>query len=191
MLEKIKAFIPYNEQEEKDKEEIIKRLKLDSDIYTRNSNAHFTASSWIVNQDHTKILLAYHNIYDSYAWLGGHADGETDLLKVAFKEVKEESSLENIKVLTPDIFSLEILTVDGHVKKGEYVSSHLHLNVTYLFEANDQDTIHIKEDENSSIGWFPIDSIKDVSKEPWFIEHIYSKLNEKVKLYDQEINSKR
>ena len=96
-----------------------------------------TASAWVVNKDRSKILLAYHNIYDSWAWLGGHADGEKDLLKVALKEVAEESGVKNIKPVSEDILSVEILTVDGHEKKGVYVPSHLHLNVTYLIEADD------------------------------------------------------
>lgn len=96
-----------------------------------------TASAWVVNKDRSKILLAYHNIYDSWAWLGGHADGEKDLLKVVLKEVAEESGVKNIKPVSEDILSVEILTVDGHEKKGVYVPSHLHLNVTYLIEADD------------------------------------------------------
>ena len=189
IIQDIEKFIPYNEQEEKDKEEILRRLKNNEKLLTRdNKSAHLTASAWILNQDHNKVLMAYHNLYDSWAWLGGHADGESDLLKVCIKEVKEESHIKDIKVLTPDIFSLEILTVDGHIKKGEYVSSHLHLNVTYLLEANDQQTLSIKEDENSNIGWFLLDDTLKASSEPWFVDNIYSKLNEKVKLYDQKIN---
>ncbi|WP_281678579.1 NUDIX hydrolase [Eggerthia catenaformis] len=189
IIQDIEKFIPYNEQEEKDKEEILRRLKNNEKLLTRdNKSAHLTASAWVLNQDHNKVLMAYHNLYDSWAWLGGHADGESDLLKVCIKEVKEESHIKDIKVLTPDIFSLEILTVDGHIKKGEYVSSHLHLNVTYLLEANDQQTLSIKEDENSNIGWFLLDDALKASSEPWFVDNIYSKLNEKVKLYDQKIN---
>ena len=189
IIQDIEKFIPYNEQEEKDKEEILRRLKNNEKLLTRdNKSAHLTASAWILNQDNNKVLMAYHNLYDSWAWLGGHADGESDLLKVCIKEVKEESHIKDIKVLTRDIFSLEILTVDGHIKKGEYVSSHLHLNVTYLLEANDQQTLSIKEDENSNIGWFLLDDALKASSEPWFVDNIYSKLNEKVKLYDQKIN---
>lgn len=189
IIQDIEKFIPYNEQEEKDKEEILRRLKNNEKLLTiDNKSAHLTASAWILNQDHNKVLMAYHNLYDSWAWLGGHADGESDLLKVCIKEVKEESHIKDIKVLTRDIFSLEILTVDGHIKKGEYVSSHLHLNVTYLLEANDQQTLSIKEDENSNIGWFLLDDALKASSEPWFVDNIYSKLNEKVKLYDQKIN---
>ena len=82
----------------------------------------------------TRFLMAYHNIYDSWAWTGGHADGEADFLKVAIREAMEETGITRVTPVTEDIFSLEVLTVDGHEKKGAYVSSHLHLNVTYLLE---------------------------------------------------------
>ena len=97
LLETIRNYRPYNEQEEKDREEMIRRLENKEELLTRdNRSAHFTASAWIVNKEKTKVLMAYHNIYDSWAWLGGHADGEEDLLKVALKEVKEESGLDAI-----------------------------------------------------------------------------------------------
>ena len=52
------------------------------------------------------------------------------------REVKEESGIEEVKLLSDQPFSLEILSVDGHVKRGKYVTAHLHLNVTYLMEAD-------------------------------------------------------
>ncbi len=181
LIETIKHYQPYNEQEEKDREEIIRRLESKENLLTReNKSAHLTASAWVVNKEKTKVLMAYHNIYDSWAWLGGHVDGEEDLLKVALKEVKEESGIEAFPV-SADIFSLEILTVDGHVKNGEYVSSHLHLNVTYLLEADENAAIRNKEDENKAVAWFGLDEALVKSSEPWFVEHIYQKLNDKLR----------
>lgn len=60
-----------------------------------------------------------------------------------------------------------MLTVDGHVKRGEYVSSHLHANVTYLLEADEADTLHIKPDENSGVRWFALDEALKACSEPW------------------------
>ena len=103
-----------------------------------------TASSWLLNATHDKVLMIYHNIYHSWAWTGGHADGDRDLLAVAKREAMEETGVTEIRVISEDIFSLEILTVDGHEKRGVYVPSHLHLNVTYLLEADEAlSLIHI------------------------------------------------
>jgi len=177
----IEKYIPFNEQEERDKELILQSLKENENVFYRESRlAHITASAWVVNKDKTKVLMAYHKIYNSWSWLGGHADGETDLLSVAFKEVKEEAGVKNVRPVSEDIFSLESLTVDGHVKKGKYVSSHLHLNVTYLLEADEEDELFIKEDENLGVSWFGLEEAVAASTEPWFQEHIYKKLNQKL-----------
>lgn len=181
LTEQIRSYQPMNEQEERDKELILHCLETKKNIFTRqNRLAHMTASAWIVNPERTKVLMAYHNIYHSWSWLGGHADGETDLLKVALKEAREESGIHHVKPVSEQIYSLEVLTVDGHVKRGEYVSSHLHLNVTYLLQAEETDVLHIKEDENSNVGWFSLGDAVAASTEPWFQEHIYRKLNEKL-----------
>ena len=181
LTEQIRSYQPMNEQEERDKELILYCLETEKNIFTRqNRLAHMTASAWIVNPERTKVLMAYHNIYHSWSWLGGHADGETDLLKVALKEAREESGIHHVKPVSEQIYSLEVLTVDGHVKRGEYVSSHLHLNVTYLLQAEETDVLHIKEDENSNVGWFSLRDAVAASTEPWFQEHIYRKLNEKL-----------
>lgn len=181
LIEQISAYCPVNEQEERDKELILHCLKTEPDIFSReNRLAHMTASAWIVNEDRTKVLMAYHNIYQSWSWLGGHADGEMDLLKVALKEAREESGICHVKPVSDKIYSLEVLTVDGHRKKGRYVSSHLHLNVTYLLQAEETDDLHIKEDENSNVAWFSLDGAVAASTEAWFQEHIYRKLNQKL-----------
>ena len=125
--------------------------------------------------------MVYHNIYDSWSWLGGHADGETDLLAVAVREVKEEAGISEVHPLTEKIFSMESLTVDGHVKNGRYVSSHLHLNITYLLEADSEETVSIKEDENSGVRWVNIEDVEKVVTEKWVAENVYRKLNEKLK----------
>ena len=187
LREQIQNYIPYNEQEEKDKTLFLQALREEKDVFTRkNTICHFTASAWVVNKERNKILLCYHNIYKSWTWLGGHADGEEDLLSVVLREVREESSISQVRPLLEDgIFSLESLSVDGHIKKGEYVSTHLHLNVTYLLEADEKERLRIKDDENSDLGWFPFDDILSLSTEPWYIKNIYPKLNDKLRHFIQ------
>ena len=181
LYEQLQNYEPYNEQEEKDKASMLWFMKHSENVFSRdNTIAHFSASSWLVNKERTKVVMVYHNLYNSWAWTGGHADGDEDLLRVAVKEAEEETGLKNVNAVNSDIFSIEILTVNGHIKKGSYVSSHLHLNVTYLLEADDKQDLIVKPDENSGVKWFSLEEAITASSEPW-MEQIYLKLNEKLK----------
>ena len=182
MLKEIRNYVPTTPLEVEDQKLILDYIKAyGKKTYSRNSlAAHMTASAIVVNQTHDKVLFAYHLIYQSYGWLGGHADGEANLLQVAIREAQEETGVQNIKVLSEDIFSLEILTVDGHEKRGKYVPSHLHLNVTYLLEADEEEVLRIKPDENSGVKWFTPDEALKACSEPWMIERVYRKLINKL-----------
>ncbi|MCI9510800.1 MAG: NUDIX hydrolase [Oscillibacter sp.] len=181
LLTELEQYVPWNGQEARDREELLRRLCAGGDLYTReNRSAHFTASAWVVSPDRRQALMAYHNLYGSWAWLGGHADGERDLLSVALREVREESGLARVRPVSERIYSLEILAVDGHEKSGQYISSHLHLNITYLLEADPAEPTRCKPDENRRVGWFSPAEAAAASSEPWFRERIYGKLNAKL-----------
>ena len=182
VYEDIARYEPFNEQEMRDKAVILRFLEENDDAFLReNLIAHMTASAWVVNPLRDKVLMVYHRIYDSWSWTGGHADGEEDLLAVALREVTEETGVTHVRPVSKDIFSLETLTVDGHEKRGEYVPSHLHLNLTYLLEADDTEALRVCEDENKGVAWFGLDEALRASTEPWFVKRIYGKLNEKLK----------
>lgn len=172
------AYEPGCEQEEADRRIMLEMLETQRNLLTRdNATAHFTASAWLVNESRTKVLMVYHNIYHSWSWTGGHADGESNLLQVARREAMEETGLKQIRTVSEDPFSLEILTVDGHRKRGRYVPSHLHLNLTYLLEAEETEALIVKPDENSGVRWFFLEEALNACTEPWMIRWIYTKLN--------------
>ena len=114
--------------------------------------------------------MIYHNIYQSWAWTGGHADGDCDLLHVAIKEAKEETGLKNVTPVLDDIFGLDVLTVNGHIKRGQYVSSHLHLSIAYLLEADEDDLLIVNEEETSGVKWLPINELHIHCNEPYIVK---------------------
>ena len=177
LITQIENYIPFNEQEVRDKAQILEFLRSGAELITReNPVAHMTASAWVVSPDRKQVIMVSHNLYQSWSWMGGHADGDWDLLRVAKKEVMEECGLQELTVVSPEIFSLEVLCVDGHEKRGKYLSSHLHLNVTYLFEADPAQPLRIKPDENSGVAWVAAEDVPQKTNEAWFRDRIYSKL---------------
>lgn len=182
-IELIKKYNPYNEQEKKDKETILYCIDTFEDILTRhNEIAHITSSAFIINKTKDKVLIVHHNIYNSWSWPGGHADGEEDLLAVAIKEIKEETGVKSIHPVLSDIFTLDILPVLGHIKRGKYVSAHLHLSIAYLVEADESELLIVKEDENSDVKWIPINEVNASTNEP-HMQKIYEKLISKIKAF--------
>ena len=178
-IEAIERYSPVGEQERQDARMIRRYAEIFPDVLSRtNETAHFTASAWIVSPDRSRVLMIYHNIYNSWSWTGGHADGQDDPLAVAIKEAREETGLAHIRPAGDELLSLEILTVKAHVKRGKYVVPHLHLNLTYLLEADDADAIHIKPDENSGVKWFAPEDALSACTEPEMLP-IYRKLIER------------
>ena len=173
----ITEYIPINEQEARDRRKMLALMEEYSDLLSReNEIAHFTASSWIVSPAHDQVLMAYHRIFNSWGWTGGHADGDGDLLRVSLREAREETSIQIVRPLLERPISLEVLPVNAHLRRGQYVAPHLHLNLTYLLEADDRQPIAAKPDENKGVKWFPIHDAVEASTEP-NMQNIYRKLN--------------
>lgn len=176
----IREYSPKYPQEEADKllfENYIVRFP---DILSRsNPLCHCTAACWITNPARTKVLLAWHNIYRSWSWTGGHADGDGDLMRVAMREAREETGLARIEPVQTAPVSLELLPVAAHVRRGAFVSAHLHLNLTFLFCADEAEPLAIQPDENSALGWFsPEEAVERCTED--HMRPIYEKLNSRL-----------
>ena len=173
----LECYRPKNEQEETDKETILLYIKTFPDTILTRSNvfAHITSSSMIFNETGDKVLMAYHNIFHSWSWTGGHVDGQEDMLEVALREAREEIGAERITPLSRELAAVDVLPVWGHIKHGKYVSAHQHLNFSYLLQASQEEKLRIKEDENSQVGWISVDRIRELVSEPDMVP-VYEKL---------------
>ncbi|MDF2944792.1 MAG: hydrolase [Herbinix sp.] len=181
-INKIIEFIPSNEQEKQDKKIILDYVEKfpDNILERENEFAHFTSSGFIMNKELDKVLMIHHNIRNSWAWTGGHVDGDTNFLHVAMKEAKEETGVNSVLALTENIVSIDILPVYGHMRKNKYVSAHLHLSVAYILIASEEEALIINTAENSDVKWFTLDKfteeyfdVKDV--------YLYNKLIHRAK----------
>lgn len=175
--EAVHYYCPKTEEEAEDKRVTLEYIAQfpDTILYRKNCFAHFTSSGLLLNPQMDKILMIYHNIYDTWAWTGGHADGEADLYQVACKEAEEETGVNHFLEFSKDILSLDILTVNGHWKNKKYVSSHIHINATYVLIAKEQESIRPKLDENQGVQWIAVDEIEKYSDEKHIIP-IYQKV---------------
>lgn len=177
----IEAHKPFDTREAGDRQALLYAIdRLESPLTRDNPIAHFTASAWIVNANRTRVLMAWHNLYKTWAWTGGHADGDSDLLSVALREAHEETGVGSIEPVIRDIYSVEVLPVNAHFKRGAFVPAHLHLNVTYLLTADDAQPIRCKPDENSAVAWLGLEEAAENREEP-FMAVVYRKLNARLK----------
>ena len=180
LYQELVDYVPFCEEERVEKEVMLKYLKKEPDIFTRDSEtAHFTTSAWIVNKNRDKVLMIHHNIYNTWAWIGGHADGDKNLYHVILKEIEEECGLTDVKLLYPKIYGLNIITVEHHIRKGKYVPSHVHFDIEFLFEADEKANVRIQEEENSGVDWIAFDEI-DTKVEEEKLKPIYKRLIKKL-----------
>ena len=144
--------------EEKAPHEMLKFLDEETGYFLRyNYNGHFTGSAWIVSPDKSSILMTHHKKLGKWIQLGGHADGENDLLKVALREAKEESGIQQFKVLSEEIFDLDI----HEIPQINSELRHLHYDVRFLLEADPGGEAVITSNESHDVSWIPL---ADVSK---------------------------
>lgn len=182
LYEQLKSYKAYDQDEQASCKAFMKFIEtFEDDIYTRdNILGHVCGNAWVVNPQRTKALLAYHNVYKGYHWMGGHSDGETDILKVAAKELEEESGLTNFRNLNQGHF-IDVNTEYAvrQIKNGKAVNAHLHFTLVYLFEASETEKLIINERENSGLKWFANEDIVPMASP--HMKSIYERVIKKVK----------
>lgn len=182
LKQSVENYVPSTHEEAVEKEMILKYFDEFDDLLTRdNGMVHFVSSAFIVNKSKTKVLLIHHNLFNSWICCGGHCDGDGDALRVALKEANEETGLKNFKVLDEGIWGLEILPVDRHYKRGKYITSHVHLSLMYIIEADEDEMTTIKPDENTGVAWFDLQE-NNIDENKPDVYGVYKKLIDKMKL---------
>lgn len=121
---------------------------------------HLTGSAWIVSPDRSRVLLTHHRKLDKWLQLGGHADGDPDLLAVALREAREESGLASVRALSADIFDL-----DRHwIPPREPDPGHYHYDLRFLLEADPRELLTLSH-ESKDLAWIELGQVTALNPE--------------------------
>lgn len=115
---------------------------------------HLTASAWVVDATRTRTLLTHHRKLDRWLQLGGHVDGEADLLAAALREVREESGLTRVHPVSTEIFDVDRHLIPARKTEPE----HWHLDVRFLIEAGPAEPLAISH-ESKDLAWVRLDEV--------------------------------
>ena len=118
--------------------------------------AHVTGSAWVVNQDRSRVLMMHHKKLDAWYQPGGHADGDSDILRVALRETAEETGIDpsEIKLVGDGIFDVDIHTIPAQGTDP----AHEHIDIRFLIEINDQLPVP-GNDESHDVLWIDLQNV--------------------------------
>ena len=126
------------------------------DCFSRsNTSGHFTGSGWLTDKSRRWVVMTHHKKLNKWLQLGGHADGNKNLQEVALEECIEESGLQNIEVVSSEIFDIDIHTIPQY----ENIPKHLHFDVRFLFEAEKDAEDIIVSNESNDVAWIKLDDV--------------------------------
>ncbi len=186
IITELKKYQPLDKYEENDKKIMLMAYQIfEDELLNRLPFFHFTVSAVIFDESYQKVLFMFHNIYQSYSWMGGHMDGSRDLKKTILKEIFEETGLKNVSFISNDPVSIEILPVKRHLKNSEVISAHEHYNITYAIKTSINEQITNNFSESKELKWIDIKDLKDYVYEVEMLP-IYKKIIERVK--NEKIN---
>ena len=161
LLQKLKTYRTVWPDEQATAQRLICFVEEHADCFERSlAIGHITGSAWVVNQTGTHALLTHHKKLGKWLQLGGHADGDSDILRAALREVQEESGLAAFEPISPEIFDIDIHLIPE--RKGE--PAHNHHDIRFAVRAVGSDE-YVVSDESHDLAWVEIQSIEHVTNE--------------------------
>lgn len=150
LLDKLERYTPSSSEEIVSKEKIVSFIKREPRCFERSlEEGHITGSAWLLNRDSSQVLLMLHAKLGIWVQLGGHCDGNPDVLDVALREAKEESGIENIQPVSVEIFDLDVHFIPASTKEKE----HYHYDVRFLLQVVSDEKI-VQNTESLRLAWF-------------------------------------
>ena len=141
--------------------EMLQFLEQGNCFSKKNLNGHFTGSAWLVNPEKDHVLMNHHKKLNKWIQFGGHSDGEKNLLETALREMKEETAIKNFRVVTDEIFDVDI----HPIPICNSMPAHCHYDVRFLIEADPEKNQISASKESFDILWVPIDKVCNYNPE--------------------------
>ncbi len=149
----LQNYHPIDPHEQTYRQRILDFVAQHPDCFERSlSIGHITASSWLLSKDKTKALLMHHAKLNLWVQLGGHCDGDSDVLAVAIKEAQEESGIMGIAAVSSDIFDVDMHLIPANSKEP----AHYHYDIRFLLQVTSSEEL-IQNSESKSLQWFSAD----------------------------------
>lgn len=164
LIEELKKHKPFDELEKQHTEKTISFLKKHGDKAFERSfeEGHITASGYLFNSDYSELLMTHHKQFDEWYQLGGHSDGDTNSLRVAKREVWEESGIKEIEPVLKGIGDIDIQFIDEY--KPHNMPGHYHYDIRYFFKTDVKD--YVVSDESYDLKWMPFEEFVKMAKIP-------------------------
>ncbi|PCI28913.1 MAG: NUDIX hydrolase [SAR324 cluster bacterium] len=156
LIQLVKDFQPQTHIQEK-REQILSFIQAHPDCCERSLlPGHLTGSAWVVNHDGSHVLVNHHKKLNKWIQLGGHADGEPNLLAVAWREAREESGIPDLRPFSREVFDLDIY----YIPPSKSAPAHYHYDICFAFQTVSTEEYQIS-DESYDLNWFKIDRLQE------------------------------
>ncbi len=161
LIRKLRDYQTEWENESDTVERFIEFVSTNEDCFERKlKESHITGSAWVVSKDGRQVLLTHHKKLNRWFQLGGHADGNSDVLGVAIREAVEESGLERVRPISEKIFDIDIHKIPGRGQEPE----HYHYDVRYILKVVGNEE-YVVSDESHNLGWIEIEKLSELTEE--------------------------
>lgn len=157
----LKLYSPVNPEDQSQRDCILTFVETEPQCFERSHLAgHITGSAWVMNKTGTQVLLTHHKKLNKWLQLGGHADGQSDIQSVALREAQEESGIEELQSLSPNIFDLDV----HPIPERPHEPAHLHYDIRFLFQTKGSEVFKVGHESNQ-LAWVNVEEIASLSKE--------------------------
>jgi 8-oxo-dGTP pyrophosphatase MutT (NUDIX family) len=161
LLDKLTGYVPFDDREREAYERLVAFVRNHPDCFERSlSVGHITGAGWLLNGAGDRVLLTHHKKLDKWLQLGGHADGDPDVLRVALREAREESGIEEIEPISTEIFDVDVHPIPAH----NGVAAHFHYDVRFLLRTTGDERFAVS-DESHELAWVSPEELRDLTRE--------------------------